>query len=170
MFIYPLVILYFYNTELKLLLVPESDTVTVTNIAETQQNCWRLREKYGAEAVQLYIYQPANKNKTYKELVAFSTTSKFAPIESTKQIQLISRTRLIEDMRTLGVCRVTATSGHHESAIVSAFNMSEQIIVPVKDGVTGQVIGEVHWLFTNVFTQQVTVLINDSQIFAYNIN
>lgn len=168
MLVYPLAIMYFYGNELKLALLSADDKTEITNIAEAQQNCFRLRQKYGAETVQLYVYQPAGKHKTWKELSVFSTIS-YAPLASTKTIQLVSRTRVLEELRTQGWSLITVKSGHHESAIVSSFNMTKLLIIPIKDDVTGQIIGEVHWLFKNDDKIQINDLINDSQIFSYDI-
>lgn len=169
MLVYPIAIMYFYSDEVKLLLSSSDSVIEIQNIANVQQNCFRLREKYSAETVQLYVYQPSGKNKTYKELTVFSTTQAYTPLASTKIIQLVSRTRVIEEMKTEGYSLVTSKSGHHESSIVSSYGMTRLLIVPVKDAVTGQIIGEVNWLFKHDTEIDVADLINDSQIFSYDI-
>lgn len=171
MLIYPIVIILTYKNEVSLLFnASTQQLVSVHDLASAQERCFMLREKYNAEAVQLYIYQPASKNKHYKERIVFSTSSRYTPLESTKIKQLSSNSQVLEDFRLLGFSKITSTSGHFESSIVQVFNLSHMIITPIRDNVTGQIIGEVLWCFVTEGSYTIDELINAGQIFAYDIN
>lgn len=168
--IYPIILLVTYKDEISLVITTRSnDVVTVHDLASAQERCFSLRKFYDATSVMLYVYQPASKNKTYKERVIFSSSSDYTPLETTKQLQLTSRSKLLEAIKYDGFAKITAESGHIESSIVSAYNLSHIYVTPIRDNTTGIVIGEVMWYFDydkQIMPQQ---LINAGQIFAYDI-
>lgn len=163
---YPLVITYLYKDEIKLLIFHQEKLVTISNIADAQNTCFALKNKYFSETVSLYVYQPAGKNKTHKERMAFSTGTEYQPLEALRNVNLYSRSRIIEDLRRQHYAIITKDSKHDESAVLVRTGMAKWIITPIIDNSTGIVIGEVYWLFKNDVQINIDDLISEGQIFS----
>lgn len=170
MLLYPLTVTYIYRAEIKLLLFPKENMVTVSDIAEAQQRCFELRSKYLAETVSLYVYQPAGKNKTHKERMVFSTGTNYVPIASLKNINLYSRSRILEDLRKQHYARITKFSKHEESTVLVAYDLDEAIITPIINQQNGEVIGEVTFIFKRHQKIDYSDLVADSQYFGLLIH
>lgn len=173
MLIYPIIMMIMYKDEIRFAINTSNEKlVKIHDLASAQERCFNLREQWGAEAVMLYIYQPASKNKNYKERIIFSSSKKYSPLESTKQLQLSSRSRILEELKLIGYSVITADSRHNESSLVQAFNLKYMVITPIKDDVTSQIIGEVVWCFNNEDEEtfaNLNNLVNAGQIFSYDI-
>lgn len=167
---YPVLITYLYHDEIKLILFNQQKMVVINDIASAQKECYDLRSKYYAETVSLYVYQPIGKNKTHKERMVFSTGSHYAPLESLRNINLYSRSRIIEDLRKQNYAIITQKSKHEESSVLIAYDLNKAIITPVIDQSTGLIIAEVVWIFKDDVKVNIEDLVRDSQIFGILIN
>lgn len=169
--IYPIILIVTYKEEVLLIITAKSASTNVqfSNLPDVQYRCVDLRKKYGAEAVMIYLYQPSSIRKNYKERVVISTSEYYVPIKAEQNIQLSSRSRIIEELKTNNSAFITDSSGHHESAIVRAFKLDHILITPIKDIVTEQIIGEVVWVFRNPHEIDLDTFVQEGQIFAYDI-
>jgi hypothetical protein len=136
------------------------------DVAGAQKECYDLRSKYFAETVSLYVYQPLGKNKTHKERMVFSTGSNYTPLESLRNINLYSRSRIIEDLKRQHYAIITQSSKHDESSVLKAYNINKAIITPVIDQSSGAIIAEVAWDFNTDQKINIEDLIQDSQLFS----
>lgn len=168
MLLFPVFVVTTYREEIGYLLAPVNKNVAINNIAEAQERCFRLRHKYNVEAVLVYIYQPAGKNKNYKERIVFSTET-YKPMSSMKVINLFSRSNITHDLNTKGYCIITSLSGHAESAIIAYSKLTNAIITPIKDNDTNELIGEVAWLFQETTEEKIETIISEGQIFAHDL-
>lgn len=166
---YPIVVMYFYQTEIKLLLLPTSQSLKIENIANVQERCYQLRQHHQAEAVILYLYQPAGKNKTYKERIVFSTGNVYTPLPSMKIMQLFSASSILADLREDDLSIITKTSKHQYSPILSDSRLSKAYVTPIRDKDNNELVGEILWVFKNDIPINTNELISESQIFAYDI-
>lgn len=166
---YPIFVMYFFKDEVKLLISSYQSNVELLNLADAQQRCFTLRNKYGAEAVLLYVYQPSGPNKSYKERMIFSSGEKYIPLESMKMINLYSRSRILEELKQNSYSLITQTSGHQESSILKSYNLNKEYIIPLVEPTSKELIGEVIWVFETDIDINVADLIVESQIFSYNI-
>jgi hypothetical protein len=170
MLIYPLVLMHYYRDELKLVFNDYyDDSVKISQLAKVQERCFELKVQYGTAAVSIYVYQPRTKHKNFKERIVVSASNEYIPIEQNRIIPLSSRTRILEELKRNNFSKITAKSGHHESAIVVAKDLHQIIITPIFDIETDQLIGEVMWVFKDEVNVQLERLIYEGQYFAYNI-
>lgn len=167
--LYPIVILRTYHKEISLLLSFPNSTVKLVDIAAVQDKCFLMKTKRHAEAVLLYVYQPAGKNKSYKERTVFSTGNIYVPLPTSQTLQLSVTSRILEDLNKQNYSFVTSSSGHQESSILQLYNLKKAYITAVKDNVSGQIIAEVVWIFKDDIPINVEELIREGQIFSYYI-
>lgn len=168
---YPLVLVHYYRDEISLVFDSYyDDSVKITELADIQERCFQLKMNYNAAAVVLYIYQPRTKHKNFKERIVTSNSNEYIPLEKNKVVQLSSRTRIIEDLKRYGYSKVTDKSGHHESAIVVAYDLTSIVFTPIKDLASDQIIGEVMWVFRTNDSLDLNTLSREGQIFAYNLD
>lgn len=167
--IFPIYVVHTYKDEFSLLMTNNEKNVVLKNISEVQEKCFTLRNKYNAEAVIVYLYQPSGKNKTYKERVVFST-NEYKPMSSMKIINLFSRANIIADLNKIDYCLVTSNSNHNESTIIASFELSMGVITSIRDNDNKQLIGEVVWLFKGQNQTEYETLIKEGQIFTHYID
>jgi hypothetical protein len=166
---YPLVVTYLYRNEIKMFITFNNDkhiNVEISDIAEAQKICFDLRTKYYAETVSLYVYQPTGKNKTHKECMVFSTGQYYVPLESLRNVNLYTRSRILEDLRHHNYSIITPLSKHDESSVLVTYDLAKMIFVAIIDQNTGELIGEVCYVFKNEQQPDINKLIADSQIFS----
>ena len=161
--------MYLYQDEIKLLLSNNKKVVSVDDVAGMQERCFVLRQKYQAETVVVYLYQPATKQKTYKERIVFSTSRFYTPLDINKRINLASRSRILEEFKSIGYAKITPNSNHQSSPLIKAYNMEMGVVTPIRDVITNQIIGEVGWLFKENVDVDITVLQQEGQIFTYSV-
>lgn len=167
--LYPLVFIYLNRDELKVFLRNNTTTsVVIKDLSVAQERCYSLRQKYNAESVLLYAYQPIGHDKTYKERLVFSTNN-YMPLENMRIINLFSKTRIIEALRKNGYAIINADSNHSESSIIKAFNLKEAVVIPIKKRESKELIGEVVWLFNDTENLDIHSLIIESQMFSYDL-
>lgn len=166
--IYPLFFLYHYKDEISLILQKPQKAITIKDIPQAQERCYILRTKYNAEAVIVYAYQPIGVEKNYKERLIFSTKN-FKPLESMRIVNLFTRTRIIESLKSKGYDLVTPKSKHNESVILQGNNLAFSIFTPIYDN--NELIGEVVWIFdneTNIDEIDIQQLILEGNMFIYD--
>ena len=142
---YPLVVTYLYRNEIKMFITFNNDkhiNVEISDIAEAQKICFDLRSKYYAETVSLYVYQPAGKNKTHKECMVFSTGQYYVPLESLRNVNLYTRSRILEDLRHHNYSIITPLSKHDESSVLVTYDLAKMIFVAIIDQNTGELIAK----------------------------
>lgn len=170
--LYPFAIMHYYKDELSLVFSNYyANEVKIESLAKVQENCFRLKIQYNAAAVLLYIYQPNDRFKHYKERVVASGSSDYTPMEKMRIIPLSAHTRISESLRVNNYEIITKDSGHKESSIVRSNELDQIIITPIKDFASNQIIGEMVWVFKNKLALNITpdILSQEGQIFAYNI-
>ncbi len=168
---YPLVVTYLYRNEIKMFIMftfnnDKHMNVEISDIAAAQKICFDLRSKYYAETVSLYVYQPAGKNKTHKERMVFSTGQYFVPLEALRNVNLYTRSRILEDLHQQNYSIITPLSKHDESSVLVTYNLAKMIFVAIIDQTTGELIGEVCYVFKDEQQPDINKLIADSQIFS----
>ncbi|BBI90953.1 hypothetical protein [Tenacibaculum phage PTm5] len=168
--IYPLVFGIYYKKEILELFKSHKDNqVKVRKLDVANNRCFELREIYGAEAVMLYVYQPNSSRKTSKERIAISVGSVYKPLEENNRVELITRTHVIEDLRTDGVAKITKSSGHVLSNVIFSYGLDVAYIVPIKDIGSNSIIGEVIYVFKEDKNYDINALITSAQMFSYDI-
>jgi len=168
--IYPLVIIYVYQNEIKIVLTSMQPRLsTISDLAMAQDRCYNLRIQEHATSVNVYLYQPASKNKSYKEQLIFSADDTYTHNTSLQTLSLSSSSRILEELRVSNMTIITGTSGHKESSIVVSQQLSKILIFPIRDVVSGQIIGEVWWYYRVDRNQNYEKLKQESQYFAYNV-
>lgn len=168
-----LTVVVLYKNEISLLLVNQNNLkIEVENIAEPQEKCFNLRTKYGAESVLLYVYQPRGLNKTYKERIVFSNSSKFTPLSSMVTVNLFSRSDVVSSLIKNSYCILTPNSNHVDSYILDSFEMKSAVITSIRGKDSKDLVGEVVWIFKDkqdFSNSEIHRLIAESQIFAHYI-
>ena len=168
--IYPLFFGFYYKDEILMALSNDDKReVIIKYLDRANKRCFDLREKWRAESVMLYIYQPEGIQKTEKERISISTGSKYKPLEQNDVIQLVSRTKVIEDLRENDYAKITPQSGHALSSILFSYDLEVAYIVPIKDRNSNAIIGEVIYVFQRDEGIEVIELIQSSQMFSYDI-
>lgn len=160
-------IFYVYRVEISLMLSRNEQRIELTNVPSAQERCFILRQKYSAEAVIIYVYQPAGKNKSYKERIAFSTGDHFKPLSSMRNVNLFSRADIIADLNRQNYSLITAGSGHIDSSIVSSFDLQSAVITSIRSKDSNELVGEVVWIFKDDTANDFRKLILEGQIFSH---
>ena len=168
-----LTIIITYKDEISLLFREREIKIDVVDVAASQERCYTLRQKYNAEAVMFYIYQPVGSNKTYKERAVFSNSLLYKPLQSMSTVNLFSRSSIINSLNDKEYCIITTTSGHVESYILHSYEMNYAIVTSIRGTESKELVGELIWVFKRKepFTAtELRKLVAESQIFSLLIN
>lgn len=165
----PIYVAVVYKDELKLLIFSSKQNVDLVSISDVQAKCFELKNEYGAETVEVYVYQPKGNDKTHKERMVFSSGNIYKPLNSYQYINLYSRTNILAEINKNGYVKIDINSGYDESVLLKSFDLDSYYIIPIV-GNNKEVIGEVVWIYENEFKSNVSDLILESQIFKQFIN
>lgn len=166
---FPIFATFTYKDEIKLMLFKSKQSVDLNSISDVQTKCFELRNKYGAESLEVYVYQPKGSDKTHKDRIVFSTGENYKPLSSYQVVNLYSRINILSEINKNGYVKIGVESGYDESVILKSFNLSAYYVIPIV-GPSKEVIGEVVWIFKNDENINVSDLILESQIFKNFIN
>ena len=160
---------YYYRNELKYVLSSAPRQVTLVNVAETQELCYDLRNKYNAEAVMVYAYQPDSDEKTHKERLALSAGDRYSPLESTKMLNLFAYSDVIHTIIDAKYYVITENTKSKYADIVIGKKLNQIIITGIFSS-TDELIGEVVWVFINEPKEPPYAMYKDSQVFRWNFS
>lgn len=173
MIVYPLFFGVYYRQEIVTWVLHKHDAdrqVKVRNLDNATNRTFNLRERFKAEAVMLYVYQPDSNQKTHKERVTLVHGSVFLPYQDNDVVQLVTRTRIIEDLRKQGYAKLTGDSGHRTSELLYEYGIEVAYVVPVTDPQSNAIIAEVIYIFLEDNDDiDVNELMHAAQMFTYDI-
>lgn len=161
---FPVWVTFTYKDEIKLLLFKTNQNIEIQAISDVQSKCFELRNKYGSESLEVYVYQPKGSDKTHKERIVFSSGENYKPLDSYQFVNLYSRLNILNEINKNGYVKISVDSGYDESVILKSFNLKSYYIIPIV-GSNKEVIGEVIWIYKNDNNIKISDLILESQIF-----
>lgn len=168
--VYPLFFTVIYKDEVLEIFTSNKDNqVKVRKLETSKKRCFKLRELYNAEAVMFYVYQPNSSIQTTKQRVAMSLGLKYNPLDANENIQLLTRTKVLEGFKSNGFSKITKTSKHAMSTILFEYGLDVAYVIPVHSITSNRIVGEVVYIFENDQNINIAALIVSAQMFAYDL-
>lgn len=167
--IYPIFTAIYFKDEIKLILGNSvEEKVIVRDVNDLVKKTHELKDRFDATAVLVFIYQPKGDEKLYKERVCYSGDSRNVFYDLT-EMRLIHYPKLLGDLNNNTYVKITQSSNHGMSKLLSAYNVGVTYIVPIKNDY-GLLTAEVMVVFDNeINNENLKNLINSTELYRISM-
>lgn len=167
--IYPIFTAIYFKDELKLMFDSKIDEkIEVRDVNNLVQKTHKLKDRFDATAVLVFIYQPSGDEKAYKERVCYSGDSRNVFYDLT-EMKLIHYPKLLKELKNNTYVKIDKESNHGLSRLISAYDVNVSYIIPITNDY-GLLVAEVMVVFDNeISNEKLMKLIDSSELYRISM-